>query len=298
MNAMLDDLKRMVIFSHVVEAGSFSAAAGRLGIAKSAVSKHVSLLEQHIGVRLLNRSTRGLSLTDSGETYYQNCAKMVEAAEEARRCTSALQDEPHGTLRIASPASFGVRHVAPHLQEFLQLHPALKAELLLDDQVVDMVQEGIDVAIRVGWLPDSSLRARKLRDAPRLLCASPAYVERMGLPKTPDDLVEHDWVIFTLLPTPYRCTFTRKQESKTVHIKGRVKTNNGSAVRTLLLEGAGVGVLSDFLVSDDIAKGRLVQLLPDYTISDAGIYAVFQDQQLQQAKIRRFIDFLAERLNH
>lgn len=293
---MFDDLKRMVIFSHVVEAGGFSAAAQRLGIAKSAVSKHVSLLESHLGVRLLNRSTRGLSLTDAGEAYYQNCARMVEAAEEARRCTSALQEEPHGTLRVASPASFGVRHVAPLLNAFMARYPALKAELLLDDNVVDMVQQGIDVAIRVGWLPDSSLRARKLRDARRLVCASPAYLERMGVPKTPDDLAAHDWVIFTLLPTPYRCTFTRRQEEKTVHVKGRIKTDSGSAVRTLLLEGAGVGVLSDFLVASDIAEGRLVHLLPEYTISDAGIYAVYQDQHLQQAKIRRFIDYLAEHL--
>lgn len=293
---MLDDLKRMVMFSHVVEAGSFSAAASRLGIAKSAVSKHISLLEQHLGVRLLNRTTRGLSLTDVGETYYQHCVRMVEAAEEARRSTSTLQEEPHGTLKIASPASFGAEYVAPLLQEFLQLHPSLKAELLLDDELVDMVKEGIDVAIRVGWLPDSSLRARKLRDAPRLICASPAYIERMGMPKTPDDLANHQWVIFSLLPTPYHCTLRFKQEQKTVHIKGRVKTNSGRAVCSLLLAGAGVGVLSDFLVAEDIRQGRLIQLLPDHEISDVGIYALYQDSQ--QAKVRQFVDYLADNLHY
>ncbi len=293
---MLDDLKRMVIFAHVVEAGSFSGAARRLGIAKSAISKHVSLLEQNIGVRLLNRTTRSLSLTDVGETYFQNCARLLEVAEDAKQCTSALQDVPRGMLKISCPASFGIEHIAPLLNSFLQEYPELRAELLLDDSVVDMTEAGIDVAIRVGWLPDSSLRARKLRDSPRLLCASPGYIERMGLPETPEDLAQHEWVIFTLLPTPHHYTFTKNQKSKEVQVKGRVKTNNGNAVRTLLLEGAGMSALSDFLVAKDLNKGKLIHLLPDYHIADAGIYAVHQSQHLQQAKVRKFIDFLAEKL--
>lgn len=292
----MDDLKRMVIFSHVVETGSFSAAALRLGIAKSAVSKHVSLLEENIGVRLLNRTTRRLSLTDVGETYYHSCVKMVEAIEEAKHCVTSLQDEPRGMLRITCPASFGIRHVTPLLNEFLQLYPALNAELLLDDNITDMTEQGIDVAIRVGWLPDSSLRARKLRDAPRLLCASPAYLDRMGTPKTPEDLMAHEWIIFTLLPTPHRYTFTQRKKTTAIQIKGRIKTNNGNAVRTLMLEGAGIAALSDFLVAEDIENGSLIQLLPDYHIADAGIYAVYHEQRLQQVKIRKFIDFLAQRL--
>jgi DNA-binding transcriptional LysR family regulator len=295
---MLDDLKRMVVFSRVVEAGSFSAAALRLGIAKSAVSKHVSLLEKSIGARLLNRTTRGLSLTDVGETYYESCNRIIEAAEAAQQYSAMLQDEPHGTLRIASPASFGVEHIAPLLNSFLALHPSLKAELLLDDRVIDMVQENIDVAIRVGWLPDSSFRARKLRNAQRLLCASPAYLERMGTPRTADDLMQHEWVIFTLLPTPYHCELKRKNRSRTIHVKGRIKTNSASAARKLALEGAGITLLTDFLLSEEIKKGNLVQLLPDYEITSAGIYAVYQHQQHQQAKIRHFIDYLAENLQY
>lgn len=293
---MLDDLKRMVIFAHVVESGSFSGAARRLGIAKSAISKHVSLLEQNIGVRLLNRTTRSLSLTDIGETYYQSCTRLLEVVEDAKQCTSALQDEPRGMLRISCPASFGVEHIAPLLNSFLQQHTSLNAELLLDDSVVDMTGAGIDVAIRIGWLPDSSLRARKLKDSPRLLCASPDYIERMGLPEIPDDLVQHEWVIFTLLPTPHHYTFTKNKKSKEVHVKGRVKTNNGNAVRMLLLEGAGISALSDFLVAKDLKKGKLIHLLPDYHIADASIYAVYQNQRLQQAKVRCFIDFLAGKL--
>lgn len=294
---MIDDLKRMAIFSQVVEAGSFSAASHRLGIAKSAVSKHVSLLEQNIGARLLNRNTRRLSMTEVGEVFYQHCSRMVEAAEEAKRSTGSLQDEPHGMLKVTSPVSFG-QYITPLLHTFLQMHTSLNAELLLDDNVVDMVEEGIDVAIRVGWLPDSSLRARKLRDASRLLCASPEYIERKGVPEKPEDLAVHEWIIFTLLPTPYHCTFSRKNESKTIQVKGRFKINNGSAIRSLLLEGAGIAALSDFLVAEDISKGKLVQLLPDYKLSDAGIYAVFQDQQFQQAKVRTFIDYLADNMDY
>ena len=293
---MIDDLKRMAIFAHVVEAGSFSGAARRLGIAKSAVSKHISLLEKNIGARLLNRTTRSLSLTDGGEAYFQACARLLEVAEDAKQCTSALQDVPRGTLKISCPASFGIEHIAPLLNSFLEEHPELKAELLLDDSIVDMTEAGIDVAIRVGWLPDSSLRARKLKDSPRLLCASPNYIERMGLPETPEDLAQHEWVIFTLLPTPHHYTFTKNKKSKKVQVKGRIRTNNGNAVRTLLLEGAGISALSDFLVAKDLNKGRLIRLLPDYHIADAGIYAVHQSHHLQQAKVRKFIDYLAEKL--
>ncbi len=293
---MLDDLKRMVIFTHVVEAGSFSGAAKRLGIAKSAISKHVSMLENSIGAHLLNRTTRSLSLTDVGEAYYQSCSRLNNILEETRNTTEALQDEPRGMLKISTPASFGIDSIAPLLHRFLQKYPDLNAELLLDDNVVDMTEQGIDVAIRVGWLPDSNLRARKLKDSPRLLCASPEYIERNGLPKKPEDMMQHEWIIFTLLPTPHHYSFTKNNKCKKIHVKGRIKTNNGNAVRRLLLEGAGVSVLADFLVKKDIKKGRLIHLLPEYDIADAGIYAVFQSQRLQQAKIRTFIDFLVENL--
>ena len=293
---MLDDLKRMVIFSHVVEAGSFTGAAKRLGIAKSAVSKHISLLEKSAGTRLLNRSTRSLGLTDIGESYYQNCSRLTTILQQTRDMTEGLQDEPRGLIRVSSPASFGIDTIAPLLNRFIQTYPDLKAELLLDDNVIDMTAQGIDVAIRVGWLPDSNLRARKLKDSPRLLCASPDYIKRKGLPQTPDDLQQHEWIIFTLLPTPYHCSFTKNRKTGNISIKGKIKTNNGKAVRRFLLEGAGIAALSDFLVEEDLKSGRLIRLLPDYHIADAGIYAVFQNQQLKQTKIRTFIDFLSENI--
>jgi len=293
---MLDDLKRMVIFSYVVESGSFSAAAKRLGIAKSAVSKHVSLLEKHSGARLLNRSTRSLSLTDIGKTYYQSCSQLIKIMEDTRNTTEALQEEPRGLLRISSPASFGIEHVAPLLKPFLQQYPDLNAELLLEDSVIDITEQGIDVAIRVGWLPDSNLHARKLKDSPMLLCASPEYIKEHGKPKIPEDLTQHEWIIFSLLPTPNHYTFTKNKISKKVQVKGRIKTNNGHAVRNLICEGAGISALTNFVVGKDLENGNLIQLLPDYTIQNVGVYAVFHHKQQQQAKIRTFIDYLVENL--
>lgn len=292
----MDDLRRMVIFSHVVEAKSFSTAARRLGIAKSAVSRHISLLEKSVGVRLLNRTTRSLSLTEIGEIYYQSCARIVAEAEDATRRITRLQDQLSGTLRVASPIILGNRFIAPLLVDFMRLHPSLNVELLLEDQVVDMVDSGIDVGIRVGWLKDSGLVARKIGESPRLLCASPDYIERRGKPEKPEQLSDHDSIIFSLLPTPYHWRFVKNRKEKRVQIKGQVKTNNADAVRSFLLSGAGLAALSDFLVADDIKAGRLVQLLPDYDCGSAGIYAVFMDRRYQQAKVRLFIDFLSREL--
>jgi len=293
----MDDLRRMIIFYHVVESQSFSGAAGKLGIAKSAVSRHISLLEKSIGVRLLNRTTRRLSLTEVGETYYQSCARIVAEAELATELVSQLQEEPVGTLKVAAPSSFGSQMIALLVGEFMQQYTALSVELVLDDQLVDMVQEGIDVSIRIGWLSDSNFVARKLVDWQFLLCASPAYIERYGRPESPTQIMEHEWIILTLLLTPLRWTFTKNNHQQRIQVKGRLKTNNAEAARSLALQGAGIGPLAKFLVGKDIKTGRLEQLLPDYDCGSGGIYAVYQDRRYQQAKVRLFIDFIAKRLN-
>ena len=291
----MDDLKRMVIFSHVVETKSFSGAARRLGIARSAISRHISLLEKSVGVRLLNRTTRSLSLTEAGETYYQSCARIVAEAQEATRRISQLQDEPTGTLRVAGPTGFGSQ-LAALVNRFMQQHAGLSVELLLDDRVVDMVEEGIDVSVRVGWLSDSTLIARKLCDSPRLLCASPDYIERHGRPETPAQLAGHEWIIFSQLPTPHHWTFTRNGKEHVVHARGRMKTNSAVAVRMFVLGGSGLAGLSNFMIGDDIRSGRLEQLLPDYDCGSAGVYAVYPDRRYQQARVRLFIDFLEKRI--
>lgn len=293
----MDDLKRMVIFYHVVEMQSFSGAARQLGIARSAVSRHIALLEKSIGVRLLNRTTRRLSLTEAGETYYQSCARIVTEAETATRRIGQLQDEPEGTLKLAAPISLGNQFVTPLIREFMQRYPALNVELLLDDEIVDMVKEGVDVSLRVGWLNDSNLIARKLGEWPRYLCASPDYLARHGKPSTPAELVDHEWLIFTRLPTPYHWTFRKNKREERIQVRGRLKSNNADAIRLSLLAGTGIMAQASFVVGDDIRAGRLEHLLPDYDCGSVGMYVVYQDRRYQQAKVRLFIEFITREFN-
>lgn len=291
----MDDLRRMVIFAHVVETRSFAAAARRLGIARSAVSRHIALLEESTGVRLLNRTTRSMSLTEAGEAYYRSCARILAEAEAATRQLNQLRDAPSGTLKVAGPNGFGIQ-LALLLSAFAERYPALKLELQLDDHVIDMVEAGIDVSIRIGWLPDSNLIARKLCDSPRLLCASPGYIERHGRPTTPPQLSEHESIIFTLLPTPHRLTLTRSGKAETVQIHGRVKTNSAPAVHAFLLGGMGVAPLSNFMVGEDVRAGRLEQLLPEYDCGSAGVYAVYPERRYLQPKVQVFIEFMQAQL--
>lgn len=290
----MDDLKRMMIFFHVVDTNSFSAAARKLGMAKSAVSRHIGLLEKNMGVRLLNRSTRSLSLTEAGQTYFHSCARIVEEFEQVTQRLGVLQKNPSGSLKISAPVSPGNQIIVPLVAQYLCQHRDVNIELVLDNNLLDMAKEGIDLCIRVGWLHDSALIARKLGDAPRILCASPAYIERHGRPQTPADLSAHESLIFTALPTPHHLICTRDNQQHSVQLKGHIKCNSADGVRAFLLQDAGIGVLADFMVSEDIRCGRLLPLLSEYDCGSAGIYAVYQDRQYQQAKLRLFIDFLAE----
>lgn len=293
----MDNLKRMAIFSHVVEAGGFSAAARRIGIAKSAVSKHIAELERQVGVKLLTRTTRQLNLTDAGEIYYKACSQLVTDAAAATRQISGLTENISGTLRISSPIALGSDYIAPLVKSFADQYPELNIELSIEDQIVNMVEEGIDVAIRIGWLPNSNLIARKLTDSPRMICASPAYLEDHEIPSRPEQLVEHDWVIFSLLPTPNIQTFTKDEQKLKVRIHGRFKTNNALTLRTLLLEGSGIGVISEFLVAEDIKQGRLIQLLPEYNVGTAGVYAVYVDKNYMPLRVKLFIEYLGQYLD-
>ena len=290
----MDDLRRMVIFFHVVEARSFSGAARQLGIARSAVSRHITLLEKSIGVRLLNRTTRRLSLTEAGGTYFQSCERIVAEAETANQRIHQLQEEPRGTLKIAAPISLGNKFITPLVREFMRRYTSLNVELLLDDEVVDMVGESIDVSIRVGWLHDSNLIARKLGDWPRFLCASPDYIEQNGRPESPTQLTDHEWIIFTRLPAPYHWTFTKNKREERIQVKGRLRSNNADAIHASLLAGTGITAQAAFLVDDDIKAGRLERLLPEWDCGNVGMYAVYQDRRYQQARVLLFIDFISE----
>ena len=291
----MSDIKRMQIFAQVVEAGSFSGAAKRLGIARSAVSRHVTALERTHGVRLLNRTTRSLSLTEAGRIYYDSCARILAESDALTQRLGQLQEQPAGTLRVGGPTSFAAQ-LATLVQLFHKQYPRVSIELKLDDRVLDMVEEGIDVSVRIGWLEDSRLIARRICDASRVICASPGYLERRGRPKTPAQLTGHECIIFTLLPTPYQWHFFRHEQCETINITGQFLTNSAIALRELAKGGAGIAPLSRFLVSEDIRTGHLEQLLPEYDCGSAGIYAVYQDRRYQQPKVRLFIEFVMQRL--
>lgn len=290
----MENLKRMAIFSAVVDAKSFSEAARRLGIAKSAISKHVSLLEDHLGVRLLNRTTRRLSLTEAGEKFYPRCARIVSEANEATLEARRLQEQAVGTLKLSSTVAFGAKHLVPLLSKFHQEHPELNIDLLLSDDVTNIVEEGIDLAIRIGWLPESNLVARKLFTAPRIVVATPDYLKKHGTPKTPTELVNHNWITVTLLPSPQRCTFRLNGQQQTVHMMSTTRTNSIGASLAFVRNGDGITAISSYLIEEDIKAGRLVPLLTEYKSDEVGIFAVYPDRHHMPAKVRLFIKILTD----
>jgi DNA-binding transcriptional LysR family regulator len=278
----------------VVEQAGFSAAARTLGISKSAVSKRINQLERHLGVRLLHRTTRKLSLTEAGERYFEHAAQALIAAGLAEDAVTQLQGDPQGTLRISSPMSFGRLHVAPLIPAFLQRFPKLHVELLMDDKKIDLVAAGFDVAIRSGRLPDSSLIARKLAPLRRVLCASPDYIDRRGLPTTPSELSEHNCVLFSYSSDANKWTFCADAKPETVLVSGNYRVNNSEALLEALIAGTGIGLLPTFVAAPDLKSGRLVRLLESYPIPEQTFYAVFPERQYMPAKVRAFLDFTLE----
>lgn len=297
---MQDQLAAMAVFARVVEAGSFSGAGRQLGLSKSAVSKAVARLEDHLGTRLINRTTRKLSLTETGRAFYEGCRRMLNEAEAAERAVTHLTDAPRGVLRVNAPMSFGIRHLSPGLGTFMAAYPELEVDLTLEDRRVDLVEEGYDLAIRIGVMPDSSLVARRLGPNPRVICAAPDYLERRGVPRSPEALASHDCLLYhyqssgdswRLRPRPGAAG-----AETSVRVKGRLKVNNGDSLREAALAGLGIAHLPAFIVHEDLAAGRLVALLQDYDdVADGGVFAVYPASRNLSPKVRVFIDFLADR---
>ena len=292
----MDRLQGMAVFVRVAEQGSFSVAARQLGLSKSAVSKHVTALEERLGVRLLNRTTRRLALTEVGAVYRDYCARVVQDADEADLAASQHSLEPRGRLRVSAPMTFGFLHLGPLLPEFLARHPALQVELSLDDRVVDLLEEGVDVAVRIGRLTDSSLVARRFATARTVCAASAAYLARAGTPMVPADLARHNCLRYSYRRQPDDWSFSRGAERVTVRVAGNLQANNGDVLRAAARGGLGIVCLPDFIAGDDIEAGELVRLLADWTAPEAPIHAVFPPQRHPSAKLRAFIDFLVERL--
>ena len=291
-----DRLAAMAAFAKVVESNSFSGAAKALGRSKSAVSKLVAGLEDEMGARLLNRTTRRLSLTEAGLAFYEGAARALAAAEEAEAAVTQLSTAPRGVLRVNAPMSFGVRHVAPALADFMAAYPELAVELDLNDRVVDLVEEGYDLAVRVVRLSDSSLIARRLAPSRFVLSAAPSYLARRGTPLEPEDLAGHDCLIYSYQTTGERWRFQGPGGTRQVRIAGRLRANNGDALLGAALGGAGVALLPSFICGEAVRDGRLVQLMPDWNRrQDVEVCAVYPASRNLSPKVRVFIDFLAAR---
>ena len=273
----MDELKRIGVFTKVVQASSFSEAARQLGLAKSAVSKQVSLLEQEVGVRLLNRTTRKLSLTEAGSLYYRHCEQIVDRAEIALNELRQYQHQPTGTLRVASSIDFGTEELVPIIAELRSLYPLLKVELLLENRIVNMVEEGIDLTVRLGWLQDSNLVAKKLCDSPMITFAAPEYLARQGTPQTPEDLLRHEWIGLSLMPTPLRWHYKHRTTGKvaSVQVNSGLKSNAAGGTVAMALAGLGITALAKVGITPYLDSGKLMPILQDYELEPLGIYAVY-----------------------
>jgi DNA-binding transcriptional LysR family regulator len=290
---MADALQEITIFARVVNTGSLSAAARDLGLSPALVSRRLSGLESRLGVRLINRTTRSLHMTDEGAAYYETCTRVLAEIEEADAAVSAGRAEPRGILRVALPASFGNQHVAPLVPQFAARYPDVQLALSLSERNVNVVEEGFDLAIRIADLADSSLAARKLAPNRRVVCASPAYLQRHGAPRTPDDLAQHN-----CLATDFTMNWDYRDPDGTpgsVRVTGRYACDNWEVLREWALAGLGIALKSTWDVRRHLEDGSLVSLLPGYTFAtDVAIYAVYPHRRYLPAKTRAFIEFLAE----
>jgi DNA-binding transcriptional LysR family regulator len=292
----MDGIGVVPVFVAVAESGGFAAAARRLGVSKSAVSKRIALLEERLGVRLFHRSTRKVSLTEAGEHYFAHAVRALGAAREAEDAVLALQGAPKGRLRINAPMSFGRLHIAPLIPEFLEIYPGISIDIVMDDRVMDLVAEGFDLAIRGGSLDSSSLIARKIAPLNNMLLAAPAYVARHGEPSVPEDLLSHNCLHYAYSRDTREWIFLSADDEFSISTTGSYRVNNGEALREAAVAGTGIARLQTFVAGPDIAAGRLVRILPDHQMPAQSLYAVFPERRHLPAKVRTFVDFIVERI--
>ena len=292
----MDTLTGMRTYTAVVITGSFTAAAEQLGISKALTSKYVGQLEEHLGVRLLNRTTRQLNMTEAGQAYYQRCRQLLDDIDELEAAVRDQQAAPQGRLTIAASTTFGEVHLTRAVAEYLKEQPGVSVNLVLADRYVNIVDEGFDLAIRIGKLADSSLIARRLAPARVVACAAPEYLKRAGIPKHPRDLQSHSCVLDTNFRTVENWPFQEKGQPVHVKVNGRFRANNALAVREMVLAAQGIALCPSYVVDDDLQTSRLHVVLEDYEVFDYGIYAVYPHNRHLAAKVRSFVDFLARKL--
>jgi DNA-binding transcriptional LysR family regulator len=288
----MDKTQEMASFVAVVEAGSFVGAADALGLSKAAVSRQVGDLERRLGTRLLHRTTRRLSLTDDGQLFHARAKEVLAAIDEAESEITSRSGEPSGLLRINAPLTFGVLHLAPLWGRFADAHPKVSLEIDLSDRIVDLVEEGYDLAVRITNLPSSQLVSRQLAKSRMVLCASPDYLARHGVPAHPRDLAAHRVISYSYWSTRDEWSFTGPDGEVRVRTQPRIHANNGDTCRAAALDHQGIILQPDFLVGDDLRQGTLVELLPDYASLTIGIHAVYPTRKYLPIKTRRMVDFL------
>lgn len=290
----MDIFASMKVFVAVVDAGSFASAADRLDMSKAMASKYVSGLEDHLGTRLLNRTTRRLSVTESGVAYYQRCVQILADVLEAEQAAGHLTAEPRGVLRISMPLAFGLHRLGEVVADYVQRYPQVRLDLSLSDRRVDLVDEGFDLAIRIGSLPQSDLVARKLGSVRSVVCASPAYLAQHGTPTVPEHLADHSCLGYTYSSSGDEWRMLQGSDMFAVPVSGAIKADNGDMLRLAALSGAGLIFQPLFIVANDLRTGRLVPVLADYLSPELGIYALYPNRKHLSAKVRTFIDFLVE----
>lgn len=292
----MDRLTEMEAFATVVDQGGFTDAAKKMGISKSAVSKHVSSLEARLGARLLNRTTRRVSPTEIGLAYYDRACRVLNDAGEADALVTSMQSAPSGLLRISVATDFGVNHLSPILGDFLQEFPDITVNMVLNNRYVELISEGFDLAIRIGELEDSTLRARKLTDTTKRMIAAPSYFQKYGRPQRIDDLNDHKLLHYTTQSNGAVWKLTAPSgEKRQVRTSGWLSVNDGQSLLNACISGLGIAYLPSFLYADALQQGLVEEAIPDLPKETQGIYAVYPPGRFTQPKVRAFIDFLAHR---
>jgi DNA-binding transcriptional LysR family regulator len=295
LNVSFEQLKSMVVYAQIVERGSLSGAAKHLNLSRAVVSYHLKKLETHLGLKLLNRTTRSFTLTDAGDKYYQHCQEIALQAESANQQIENLKNEPEGLLKITCPVNVGLQIIVPALNEFKRLYPKIELDLMLTDEIVNIMQEGIDLAIRGAPLKDSGLQARKLVSLQTCLCAAPDYLNQHGRPSAPTELVGHNWVIYKL--SSNTVTLSKGSRSYSVKVQGSISTNNAAA-RTAFVEGGhGLACIPQYDAAPKIAAQTLELILTDYQLPDKDLYCVFPPGNGESKKHRVLLDYLKEHFN-
>ena len=292
----MDHLTDIAVFTRVVQRASFTRAAEELDLSRAVVSKYVSRLEERLGARLLNRTTRRLALTEAGAALFEASRGAIERIEEAEEAVARFQKRPRGRLKVSVPMSFGVLHLGTAVAEFLDQEPEVTLDLRLDDRFVNLVEEGIDVAVRIGRLTDSSLIARKLSITSQVLCASPAYLAQHGEPEVPEDLTGHNCLLYSYLSSANIWRFTAPDGREIpVAVSGTLRANNGIIESAAAVAGLGVLMAPTFYVGALLREGKLKRFLTRYRLPELGIYALYPQREHVPPKVRAFVDFLAKR---